>query len=232
MRTEKLICIPYAGGSAAIFNKWKKKLPSKIEVLPIELAGRGTRIDEPPYESFQQALDDMHDKLNSMELDQYSIFGHSMGAIISFALLSNLRNTGKNLPNHVFLSGMQPPNSEKNLRKKYHELSDQKFKNKIWELGGTPKEFFQEPELLEIFLPLLRSDFKIASQDLSNYSIKNLKTKIHVFNGEQEIEKENLEMWKVFSKNISISIFQGGHFFINEYTTEVLDRINEIILRP
>ncbi|MCS4470409.1 thioesterase domain-containing protein [Clostridium botulinum] len=41
-----LFCLPYAGGSEAIYHKWKKYLNPSIELSPIELKGRGKRYNE------------------------------------------------------------------------------------------------------------------------------------------------------------------------------------------
>ena len=45
----RLFCLPYAGGSAVrIYGAWDRYLPADIEVVPVELAGRGSRIGEVP----------------------------------------------------------------------------------------------------------------------------------------------------------------------------------------
>ncbi|NJR66738.1 MAG: putative thioesterase, partial [Leptolyngbyaceae cyanobacterium CRU_2_3] len=45
----RLFCFPYAGGSSLIYRTWSESLPPAIEVCPIELPGRGTRMMEPPF---------------------------------------------------------------------------------------------------------------------------------------------------------------------------------------
>ena len=45
----RLFCFPYAGAGALIFRKWSDALPRDIEVCPIQLPGRGTRLTEPPF---------------------------------------------------------------------------------------------------------------------------------------------------------------------------------------
>ncbi len=41
-----LFCLPSAGGSAAMYREWKNSL-NKVQVVPIEYPGRGTRFSEP-----------------------------------------------------------------------------------------------------------------------------------------------------------------------------------------
>ncbi len=47
MSNTKLFCVPFAGGSAANFTAWKKYLHDSIELNPVELSGRGKRLNEP-----------------------------------------------------------------------------------------------------------------------------------------------------------------------------------------
>jgi len=48
----KLFCLPCAGGSSSLYSKWNRHIKSEIEVVSIELKGRGIRIDEDFYENF------------------------------------------------------------------------------------------------------------------------------------------------------------------------------------
>ena len=43
----RLFCFHYAGGGAAIFRSWIDSLPSTVEICPIELPGRNSRLREP-----------------------------------------------------------------------------------------------------------------------------------------------------------------------------------------
>lgn len=75
----KLFCLPHLGGSASIYYQWKKYLNEKIEIVPIELAGRGERIKECFYEDFSTLISDVSEKISIEENEKYAFFGHSMG---------------------------------------------------------------------------------------------------------------------------------------------------------
>jgi len=154
----KLFCFPYAGGSSAVFNRWKLYLDSNIEIRAIELAGRGKRIHEALYKDFDTLIDDMLSLITNdlNKTDTYAFFGHSMGAKIAYELTKKILGKGLIGPEHIFFSGRGAPYVMGKDEKEYHKLPDEEFKEEIYNLGGTPKEFFQHPELLEVFLPLLR----------------------------------------------------------------------------
>ena len=55
----KMFCFPYAGGTALIFKKWEEFLPSTVQVIPVELPGRGARLQEAPFVSLPVLIDEL-----------------------------------------------------------------------------------------------------------------------------------------------------------------------------
>lgn len=228
----KLFCFPYAGGSSAVFSKWKNYLDKDVELHAVELAGRGKRIYDPLYNSIAEAVADVYglikDELNSFP---FGFFGHSMGCIIAFELAHKLREMGTQQPSFIFFSGRGAPHVPKDDEEMYHKLPDDEFRAKILELGGTPKEFFEHEELLEVFLPMLKRDFQISETYESSKEIKALAYDINVLIGkEEDVTPEQLHGWKEHTSQLCIMYyFEGGHFFINEETGKIVEIINNII---
>src|SRR5689334_23170132 len=101
----RLFCFPYAGGSAQIFRSWSTQLPPGVEVCPIHLPGRGLRLRDAPYSRLEPLLDRISEALIPQLERPYALFGHSMGAMISYELARRLRDAGVRQPLHLFLSG-------------------------------------------------------------------------------------------------------------------------------
>ena len=114
MKSIKLFCIPYSGGSADIYYKWKKELDSSIELCPIEIAGRGRRMNEPFYETVAEAAEDISSRILTQIDDdtQYAIFGHSMGALLAYETYFSLMEKCSKEPEHIFFSGRKAPQDE------------------------------------------------------------------------------------------------------------------------
>jgi surfactin synthase thioesterase subunit len=134
------------------------------------------------------------------------------------------------LPSHFIASGSRAPHlrCEKEC---IYELPQNEFIQEIEKLKGTPKEIISSPELMKLFEPLLRADFKMAD----NYQAKA--TKIHcpisVLHGkdDSEITSEQLEAWSELSDaNFEIIHLPGDHFFINTHASMVIRHVNEIVL--
>lgn len=233
MSKIKLFCFPYAGGSAVIFNKWKQYLNAEIELIPIELAGRGKRIHEHLYPDAPAVINDVYEIVRkTIDGSPFSLFGHSMGAMISYQLCQRLSEYNYPTPLHVFFSGRSAPHVKRADEKKYYLLNEEEFKKEVINLGGTSPEFFDHPELLEVFLPLLKNDFKLVETDIHNGEIHPLDCNITVFLGKDEdLTTEQCDGWKKHTKKLcTINYFEGGHFFLHEETEQIVRLINNTLL--
>ncbi len=230
----KLFCLPYAGGSSAIFNKWRQHLDRHIEIVPLELSGRGRRIYDPLYNSIDDAVEDLFPVVTPhLDGTPYAIFGHSLGSMISYRLALKLAGSNQPQPAHVFFSGRGAPHVANPDEEMVHQLPEEEFKKEIIQLGGTPREFFDHPELLDVLLPMLRSDFKMAETYETPSQIKPFDYDISVFIGKQEeVTPEQMFGWKDHTSGIcTLYYFEGEHFFINEKTETIVTIINRTLLR-
>lgn len=233
MTKIKLFCFPYAGGSAVIFSKWKQYLDTRIELVPVELAGRGKRIHESLYEDVPEVIEDVYQIVRkAINGGPYALFGHSMGGMISYQLSQKLRENNYPTPQHIFFSGRSAPHVKRSDEKKYHLLGEEEFRKEVITLGGTPPEFFDHPELLEVFLPLLKNDFKLAESDIHNGEIHPLDCSITVFLGKgEDLTTEQCDGWKKHTKKMcTIHYFEGEHFFINNETEQIVTLINDTLV--
>jgi surfactin synthase thioesterase subunit len=234
MNRVKLFCIPYAGGSAEIYQKWKKDLNEEIELELIELSGRGKRSGESLYDKLENAVEDVYRIITSgMNGRPYAIFGHSMGNLIAFEVCHKMIEQGQQLPFQIFFSGRGAPNSQRR-KEDIHLLPDPEFKKKLRELGGTPEDVLNNEELLNYFLPIIRADFKIVEQYRYVPRTHKLKSNITIFNGTRDdIRLDELIEWRNHTDKVcTFYNFRGGHFFINEYANELVQVINQSLCKP
>ncbi len=234
MKRMTLFCFPYAGGSAAVYNKWRMYLDKSTEMRAVELAARGRRMREPNYESIDHAVDDVFNLIkDDLVKGPYAFYGHSMGTMIAFELAYKIRSLNLPEPIHIFFSGRMAPHLPRHEKKMYHNLPENQFRKDVLELGGTPKEFFEHPELLEVFLPLLKGDFKLTETYTHSEKERPLDCNISVLCGKQdEYTVEENEAWKIHTaKQCTSYYFEGGHFFLNEEPERVVNIVNETLRR-
>jgi medium-chain acyl-[acyl-carrier-protein] hydrolase len=227
-----LFCIPYAGGSAVIFNKWKQYLDPNIELIPVELAGRGRRIHEGLYKDVSEVTEDVFKLIKEKIVESpYALFGHSLGSMISYELAQKIRSLCLPEPVHIFFSGRSAPHSKRNDRKIYHLMNDENFKKEIIQLGGTPSEFFEHPELMELFIPFLKNDFRLAEMEMHDTTIRPFNRSITVFLGkDDDLTPEQIDGWKKHTNQVcNVHYFNGGHFFLHHETEQIVKAINKAL---
>lgn len=226
----RLVCFPFAGGSAATYTPWTQYLHEDAELIAIQLPGRGSRLVENPYDSIDAMVADLHTGMSDF-LDKPCIFfGHSMGAKIAFELACALHRNNQPLPARFIVSGSAAPFIPRRSAM-VHALPDAAFKKRLTELNGTPERVLQNTELMSYLMPTLRADFKIA-ETYRREKDCILPTTLAIYGGNRDevIAEADLMAWReVFSDVADIKLYEGGHFFINQHTGDILARINQVI---
>lgn len=187
-------------------------------------------MQEPAFDSMKALVKELSCALHSQIEKPYVVIGHSMGSRIALNTLYELNRFGCPPPLHFIASGSAPPHMTKK-RKKIHKLSDDEFIKELQSYDGTPDEVINNKELMEIYLPLLRADFAVAEEE-SILNLPPLNLNATVFGGinDSSVSKEDCLAWQeYFSPPIEVSIFEGGHFFIDSARNEVIGKVSEII---
>lgn len=232
MKKFRLFCLPFAGGSAMAYARWKAFLDDSIELVPIELAGRGSRIKAPLCETFDELVEDAYGQMQG-QLDDlpYAIFGHSMGSWLAYELAHRIQGEATQPPVHLFFSARRAPQVEK-PDPAFHTMPFDQLKAEMIKLGGSNLELFESKELLRVFLPILLADFKAMSTYRYEQRENALETAITVLSGKEdhEITTDDLRAWKRHSQiGCRINKMEGGHFFISEDPQKVVNIINQTL---
>ncbi|XP_032435703.1 S-acyl fatty acid synthase thioesterase, medium chain isoform X2 [Xiphophorus hellerii] len=166
----RLICFPWAGGGSIHYARWGTVLNSSVEVFAVKLPGRESRSREPFFDNMQQIVDEVISALLPLLKEKpFAMFGHSFGALTSFAVAEDLKKVHNLEPVHMFLSGASAPHSETRLKApKRSALSDGEFLRWLASVGGTPPELLANPDVVRLFLPALKADLRVAE----NYSLE------------------------------------------------------------
>lgn len=159
------------------------------------------------------AADLLEQVLPAIAEDSYILFGHSMGAYVALTALDRLVQIGAPLPIGLVLSGAPPPH--RNQNRQHAHLPKQVFLDWIAAMGGVPAEVFCEPELMELFEPILRADVA-AVEAYVDSARREYPIPVRVLVGRQDrIAYPDAQAWReCFTNDIEIVEFPGGHFFL------------------
>lgn len=105
----RLVCFPSEGACAAAFSGWGDKLPPEVEILAVELPGRGSRITEVPRRQLAPVLEQLAGALSHVLSEGPVVFfGHRNGGFLAFAMAQYLTTRGLPVPKCLLISQTCP----------------------------------------------------------------------------------------------------------------------------
>lgn len=214
--TSRLYCVPYAGGSSVIFSSWSALLGPAVEICPLVLPGREERFSEPAATVMAELVAELADALTEEPDLPFAIFGHSMGGLVAFELARQLEQLAAPMPTQLFLSACAPVRAPERTRR--HGLSDPDLIEELRLMNGTPAEFFDEPDLMELLLPTIRADFQLAEAYTAPAGSR-IGVPITAFAGEDDASVKPAEVagWQAHTtKDFTLHRLSGDHFFIHD----------------
>jgi surfactin synthase thioesterase subunit len=227
----RLFCFPYTGGGAIVFRSWREFLPAQIEVCPVEIPGRGTRLMEIPFTQLKPLIEALAPALVPYLNKPFALFGHSMGALIAFEVARKLSQEYGRSPVHLFVSGRGGPHIPE--RSPIHHLSDSEFIEGLRSLNGTSTEVLDNHELMQLLIPTLRADFTMAETYVFTPGTP-LDCPITAFGGLQdpEAKPKDIITWRQYTSDaFSSHMLTGDHFFINTAREPLLQLCCKNLLR-
>ncbi|MEU6769536.1 alpha/beta fold hydrolase [Streptomyces sp. NPDC046853] len=229
----KLFCLPYAGSSAhLIYNGWRGRAPEPVDVVPLELPGRGSLCTRPPVSVLDELMDflatTVEANIPENETGRYAIFGHSFGAVLGFELAKTLQARGAASPVAVFVSACPPPHLAPR-GPAVHTYSDHDIKEHLRALRGTPAELLENDELFALYLPSLRADYAILGAYRADRSAR-IGAPVVALTGtrDEAVSADCVRAWEQYTTGgfRSASIV-GDHFFLTTAADEVIASVAE-----
>jgi surfactin synthase thioesterase subunit len=221
----KLFCLPYSGASAMFYSPWRRKLPEWLTVRPLELPGRGMRMDEPLQTDLGTLAAGLADEIADELHTPYALFGHSLGGLLAFELVHALRARGLPAPLALFVSATAGP-ARRDVSDYAVEKSDAQLLDRLRELQGTSESVLANTELMQLMLPILRADFLLCGSFVYGKR-EPLDMPIHVFGGKQDsVSVEELLDWQEETlTGFSLDMFEGHHFYLVEQQAALLRQL-------
>lgn len=227
----RLYCLPHAGGSANVYLAWRRFLDPGVELVPVELSGRGRRIAGPLHNSFRDVLDDVTAEVRKAPVPAgYAILGHSFGAILAFELAHELTAVGA-APRHLFVSASCAPS-------RVGELAiplvggNRELLTSLAHLGGTHEELLADDEAVELFAPILRADLHALFDYRATRSDRlACDVSIVLASNDTVANHADARLWaEVTTGEAAILVIDGGHFAALEDPAQIAPYVNTALL--
>ena len=224
----RLFCFPYAGGSAGVFRNWADEMGPNVEVCAIRLPGRERRYSEPAFRTSAQVVESLLPVLQPLLDLPFVMFGHSMGALLAYETARGILTSSGVEPRALVVSAHRAPDLPSRKRNLY-DLPRDELIAEVKALNGTPAEVFEHEDLIELVLPMLRSDLELV-ETYTRPAGPVLSCPVIAMGGSQDpdITPEDLADWRsVTTGPFKSMMFAGDHFFINGARASFLNTMRQ-----
>lgn len=225
-----LVCVPHSGAGASAYASWRRLLPTTVALHAVQLPGREDRWDERPYQAVDMAADQLVTQVLAGTAGRpYVLFGHSMGGLLGYALALRSQALGRPAA-HVVVSGCQPSDQPTPRRRMGH-LKEEEFVAELAEHGGLPREIASTPGILELFLPTLRADVRMA-EAYTPPATPRLTCPLTAFGSDTDIRVPwaGVEEWRRYTAaKFAAVAFPGSHMFVTDARRVVVAAIAAIV---
>jgi surfactin synthase thioesterase subunit len=176
--------------------------------------GRESRFSEPPKFTVDEVADAIQEAVRPSV--PYSIYGHSLGGLVAFAVAQELNRRGARLPDRLFLAACRAPEMAREQARNLLALPDAEFLDVLVRMGGMPAEVQGEPGLLGLMLRVVRADFEWMA-GYRHDPEPALPVPIVAFAGASDASASPQTMadWAVATTaGLTVHTLAGGHFFL------------------
>eukprot|EP00873_Tetraselmis_striata_P035728 jgi/Tetstr1/455992/TSEL_042770.t1 len=220
------------------FHNWSGKVDPHINIMPIELPGRNSRLGEPKAIDMKSLVMALADGVAPIleEGKPYAVFGHSMGAWIGYELVQELQRRGVQLPLRLYVSANRAPQLagvEHDVHPvELHKLGFSEFWEAFEQRYGRIAEL-KDASVRKYIWPLFQADFQVIEQYKPPLDL-SLPVDIVAFGVEDDTRytREQMQPWAACSADkFSLHWIPGAHSYIMSAPEPML-RILEADLLP
>ncbi len=222
----RLFCLPSAGAGASMYRTWSSAFPGSIEVRAVQLPGRESRMREPRIVNAGLLAGEIAQALDPYLQHPFALFGYSMGALLAFEVVRELRLHGAPLPVCLFVAAMRAPDVPE-VHPPLSGLPRAQFIDRINYYYQPSDPAWRIQELLELLLPILRDDISMVER--YEYSTElALDCPIHAYAGADDsaASVSSVEAWQAQTAgDFTMTVFPGGHFFLHSVLPELQEAV-------
>lgn len=212
----RAVLVPHAGGGAAVYRDWHARFPAHIETCALRLAGREARMSEAPARRLVPTARVLAAELAGW-LDErpFVMFGHSMGALLAFEVVRQLRREHGRSPRHLFLASYRAPQTQRPSEVRRHH-SEGEVVSRF--MGANDVSRPMAEELLAMLRPILEADVEMC--ETYDYAPEPpLDCPLSLSRGATDyVTDEDLLAWSAqTTAAFSVRTFTGDHFFLHQH---------------
>lgn len=224
MNAEKnVFLLPFAGGSSLLYSQWKFE---NFLFRGLDYSGHGFRYQEPLAQSMEDLAEDVIQQIESVQLAEYFLFGHSMGGLLAWIVTQKLEKK----PRVLFISACEPPGCLDVGKYEKYQREDLLMQY-IADYSRVPEKQRNSKVFRKILLPVIQNDFRILSEYVYEPApVLDVPIVVLYSREDTMMRYEVMEEWKDYGRDVSFRRIRGDHFYLEEEQNrrqilEIMDRV-------
>ncbi|HEX2285559.1 MAG TPA: thioesterase domain-containing protein [Mycobacterium sp.] len=220
------VVFPHAGGAAAAYRPLATALSTRgVDTYVMQYPQRADRLAHPAPDTIDDLADELFAAGDWGRLGPLRLFGHCMGSLVAFefARIADRRDVQVH---QLWASSGQAPSTV--AESPPLPTTDRDLLADMVDLGGTDPRLLADEDFVELLLMAVRADYLAFGRYSCNPDVK-IRADIHALGGSRDhrVDSEMLSRWKSHTDGqFTLSFYDGGHFYLNDHTDAVADRVS------
>ncbi|TWV34947.1 thioesterase [Streptomyces misionensis] len=219
-----LVLFHHAGGSSRGFAPLLPHLPADWRVWGVDLPGRLLDRGTARCRTAAEAVDYLRTTLGPALSGPFSVFGHSLGALLAFEVARRLESERRG-PCWLGVSGSRAPQRLGAVPSPSRPARD--LLSQVHGLGGWPGDHDDRHALARLVARTLSADLNLVD-DYAYTPGTPLRTALSVFGGKDDplAPAAALGEWSALASGpVPCHTWPGGHFYLYEHAEAVCARL-------
>ncbi|MEV0425772.1 amino acid adenylation domain-containing protein [Micromonospora sp. NPDC050495] len=246
-----LICVPYGGGSAAVFQPLASELAARpglaIEVRAVELPGHDVARPDEPFRAVDEIVARLADEIARTVRGPVAVYGHCVGSAVATALAERLTADGRTVLGVVvagsFPAARLPGRLSAWLQRRFPRerwVADRLYRDTLRASGGLLDDMDEQASATT--LRALRHDAAQAQawfgrrlQAEAGQSPRPSAPVLCLVGSSDpatELYQERYREWGAFADRVELAVLpKAGHYFLRHQAAEVADLLTDRLAR-
>jgi surfactin synthase thioesterase subunit len=222
------LVFPHAGGAALAYRTLGLALAEAgSDAYVMQYPRRGDRLSHPAAATVGDLARDLFEAGDWAQLGPLRLFGHCMGAVVAFEFARVAERNGV-VVEALWVSASEAPSAV--AASPALPMAESEIIAEMVDLGGTDPQLLADEDFVELLLMAVRADYEAFNRYSCDPGV-TVATDIYALGGEQDhrISPDMLRGWEFHTSGaFTLSMFDGGHFYLNDYTEDVAELVHEL----
>jgi len=225
-RGAATVVFPHAGGAAAAYRTFAAALASTgDDAFVMQYPQRADRLTHPAPDTVEELATQLFTAGDWDRLGPLRLFGHCMGAVIAFEFARVAEANGVDV-RRLWVSASQAPSTIATSPRL--PTADSEVVANMVDLGGTDPRLLADEDFVDLLVRAVRADYLAFNRYACADDVR-IHADVHTLGGRDDhrVNADMLRQWQTHTDGaFTLSLFDGGHFYINDHVDVVAELIN------